>query len=199
MAVLGGIFGFPRKDAGEAGRAIAGRLLRFATNAGRVVSSLISVDASGNLSTPGRTDAGTTTDGSARTSTSGSGANQYAQFGHSTAPSPALKQRADGLIAMQAVGAWIASVDSRIPFYATEDGVRCQGPVGGNTGPAVNVALHVAGGFLFIPRLDETTRDSMTTETGLDSDFAGIMCFNTTAGRLELWNGSAWVGFTTTT
>jgi len=199
MAILDGIFGFPRKDAGEVGRAVAGRLLRFATNAGRVVSSLVSVDASGNLSTPGRTDAGVTTDGAARTSTSGTGSNQYAQFGHSGAADPALWHKANGLVTLKAVLALLASVDARIPFYITEDGARANGPLGSNTGPAANVAFQVSGGFFFVPRLTESERDSLTTSSALDSDWAGVLCFNTDAGRLELWNGSAWVGVTTET
>lgn len=197
MAILEGIFGFAAKPRGDMGAAIAGRLLRFATKAGRVVSSLISVDASGNLSTPGRVDAAYSSDGSARVSSTGTGVNHFATFGHSAAATPALKQRVDGTTSLYGYAAILGAVAAKIPFYATDQGVRCQGPTGGNTGPDLNMALQVAGGFFFLPRLDATARDTMTTATGLDSDFAGVMCFNTTAGRVELWDGSAWVGLTT--
>ena len=197
MAILDGLFGFPRKDAGEVGRAVAGRLLRFATNAGRVVSSLISVDVSGNLSTPGHMDAATSSDGSARASSTGTGVSHYATFGHSAAATPAVKQRIDGITALFGSTALVGTTTNKIPFYATDQGVRCQGSSGSNTGPATGMALQVGGGFFFPPRLDAAARDTLTTAAGLDSDSAGVMCFNTTAGRLELWDGSAWVGVTT--
>jgi hypothetical protein len=198
MAGNWGIFSFPaRERLASVGRVVVGTLAMFTNGSGRIASSPVAVDDAGNVTTPGEIDAGTTTDGAARASTTGTGVNHWATFGNSSAPEPAFKQRVDGVAAVDAVTAFAVGVDARTPFYASEDGVRANGPLGGNTGPAPSMALQVSGGFLFAPRLSAANRDALTTSGALGASEAGAFCYNTDAARLEMWDGAAWVGFTT--
>ena len=194
MAILDGIYGFPRKDAGEVGRAVAGRLLRFATNAGRVVSSLVSVDASGNLSTPGTMIAG-----DAAKIQVGTG---LASFGHKDATYAAVRQSSTGETIQTSSGTHTIVGDAggavQAFVYVNKDATQVYR--GADTGESVEpsailqVGAHEgsAGGFL-PPRVTTTVRNSIA------SPAAGLIIFNTTAGRLELYDGSAWVGLTTET
>ena len=174
-----------------------GALARFISASGRIAASLVTANDAGDVTTPGRIDAATGVDGSARVSSTGTGVNHFATFGHSTAPDPGFTQRGDGVLFFHGVLAATMAVDARIPFYATENGVRANGELGSNTGPAASMALHVSGGFLQAPRLSGADRDTLTTSGALGAPHAGAIVYNTTAVRLEMWDGAAWVGFTT--
>ncbi len=198
MAGIPGFFHFPaRERLASVGRVVVGTLAMFTNGSGRIASSPVAVDDAGNVTTPGEVDAGVTVDGAARVSTTGSGVNHYATFGNTSAAIPAIKQRADGVVGLDATTALLVHVDARTPAYVTENGLRVNGPLGANTGPAPSMALQVSGGFMFPPRLSAANRDALTTSGALGAAEAGAFCFNTDAARLEMWDGAAWVGFTT--
>jgi hypothetical protein len=56
----------------------------------------------------------------------------------------------------------------------------------------LDAAAGSSGGFL-PPRLTTVQRDTIATPA------TGLLIYNTTAGRWEGYNGSAWVGLTTET
>lgn len=195
MAFLEGIWGFPTKGRGDVGPAVVGRLLRFASKAGKIAASLVSVDESGNLSTPGVLLAGE----SARMQTSGGAAT----FGHADAAVdfPAVRQYSNGetSVSSDQTLALVGDADNtdKAFIYVSSDVTQIyRGP---NSGVSLETSavLQVdgegskVGGFL-PPRLDSTGRGAIS------SPATGLIIFNTTSGRLELYDGSAWVGLTTT-
>jgi hypothetical protein len=204
MGVLAGIFGFPRKDAGEIGRAIAGRLMRFASNSGRVVSSLISEDSYGNVSTPGQVLAASAAairgvvefDSSVR-----------AFFGHVDLPSDwhAVAQKADGTSYFTGYKAAITADNAPagdVPVSVdVQDGTATiSRSTALQSTPLACAVLevqgagaggHPTGGFM-PPRLTTVQRDAIPSPT------AGLTIYNSTSARLELYDGAAWVGLTTT-
>lgn len=203
MPILDGIFGFPAKVRGEMGPAVVGRLLRVATKAGRVVSSLISVDTSGNLSTPGRIAASTATVlADAYASWFGHGANVTSTNGYS-APFNRFGffQTPDGQIGIQAEDdTWIIlnlNTASKGSIIATMDehGLSI-GRGGASASREPSAALQVSagssneGGFL-PPKMSVANRNAITSPT------AGLIIYNSENARLELYDGSAWVGITT--
>lgn len=192
MAILPGIFGFPAKPRGDMGAAVVNRLLKFATKAGRVVSSLISVDDNGNLSTPGSVSAGAAVVREESTA---------ASFGYTglAAGYKAVRQFSTGetIVGSKQTLTMVGDSDNADPTFAfLADGMQVfRGAAGGET-PEPSAVMQVGagagkfGGFL-LPRCTEAERDSIS------SPATGLLIYNTTAGRVELWDGSAWVGLTT--
>lgn len=205
MGVLPGIFGFPGKPrVAEVGAVVVGALAQFVTRAGKIAASLVTVDSSGNVATPGRADIAQGADGSARVSASGSGATHTVTFGHSSAAYPAVSQQQNGFVGinggMVAIGGGAAGRCATSGATAENRGLRVSGPLDTSLGPAVSVALHVAGGFFMLPQLSESDRDSLLAALAAavpGGDFRGLQCFNTTADRAEMYDGAAWVGLTT--
>lgn len=204
MALLDGILGWPTKPRVAAvGTAVVGRLARFIDRAGRVAASLVAVNENGDLDAPGHIRAAGVAvlrgvvefDSTVR-----------AFFGHADIPSDwhAVAQAANGSTFVSgyrvSVGADDAG-DVPVVIDVAEGSAlvkRTTSRFGGT--PLACAVFEVVGddsagqptGGFMPARLTTTQRNN------IPSPQAGLLIYNTTAGRLEIYIGGVWLGLTTT-
>lgn len=204
MAALQGIFQFPAAQrVATVGHVVVGALARFTSAAGKIAASLVTVDADGNVTTPGSVTAGPATlDGVRVERMSAAGGGTIPSLGTVSAGEyqPALFFQLGGVVGVASQFQVYDPTDAtpaRASFSTSVGGVTAifDGAFDFTTwSPSQSATLAIestTGGFL-PPRVTSAERDAF------DSPQAGLIIFNVTSERLELYNGAAWVGLSTT-
>lgn len=191
MGALDGIFSFPaRQRLAAVGHVVVGALAVFSNAAGKIAASLVTVDDSGNVTTPGAVTAG-----NADIREEG-GAAAFG-YGGLAAAHKAVRQFASGETSVASKNALslVGDADEIDPTYAyLADGMQVYRGSAAGEPAEPSAVLQVGagpgkyGGFL-PPRVTSANRPA--------SPATGLILYNTTAARLEMWDGAAWVGIST--